>query len=221
MSSPESTSVTGLGAWSTGGRSLAPKRSIDAGAVGSTMRLRRVSATARRSESVPSDASRPPPRTKRAQADLGAARQPARVAGEQHAAVAAQRGSDVAGQRGVGRDVVALARAVQPRQQRRVAGGEPGGQAVAGVHAGELGAGAAVEQVRQAVAVVVDRVAPLPGHDGQHDEHPPGRALGLDREGHGDRVPRGAHGEEVDARVAAGAVTRNRALVLRPRLRTR
>ena len=140
-----------------------------------------------------------------AQALLQGARQPARVGGEDDAAVVLQPRAAVGGERHVGRDVVAVARAVQPRQQRRVAGGEVRGQPVARVDAEQLGSDAVVEQVRQAVAVVVERVAPLPGHDRQDDED--AVALGaLDREGHRGGVRRRAHLHEVDARLAPGSV---------------
>ena len=133
---------------------------------------------------------------------LHATGQPARVARQQHAAVLLQARALVAGQGDVGRHVEASLRARQPGQQRRLALGEPGGQPAARVDAVQAHPDAAVEQVRRAVAVVVDGIAALPRHDGQHDQHVAG-ALALDRERHRRAPVGGGHVEQEDARGRA------------------
>ena len=95
----------------------------------------RVSETWRRSESTPKEATRAAAAHVAAQALLQRARQPARVGGQDDAAVVLQPRAAAGGERHVGGDVVAVPAAVQPRQQRRVARGEVGGQPVAGVDA--------------------------------------------------------------------------------------
>ena len=149
-----------------------------------------------------------------AQALEEAARQPAHVGGQDDAAVVLQARAAVARERDVGGDVVAVVAAVEPGEQRRVALREAGREPVAGVDAEELGADAAVEHVGQAVAVVVERVVPLPGHDGQDDEDAvaPGA---LDREGNRRGARGRAHLQQVDPGLAPGAWRRTRADVLR------
>ena len=183
--------------------------------------LPRVSETCRRNDVVAQLASLPAAAHEAPQALLQGRVSQRTSQGSITASVAFERGAAAGGQRDVGRHVVALVAAVQPGQQRRVARGEAGGQAVARVDATDLDARAAVEQVGLAVAVVVDRVAPLPGHHRQHDEHA-AAVLGLDRERHGAACARRADraaGRRPSARP--GRCRRSRAPRLAPALERR
>ena len=140
---------------------------------------------------------RPARRHERAQPALQALRQPDRVTGDEHAGVPAQLRADARRQRDVRGDVVAVTLAVQPGEQRLRALGEPGHDRRP-EHARQAHRQAGGELVRAPVAVVVDRVAALPGHHRQDDEHLVARAV-VDRERHRRGAGAAARGEEGDA----------------------
>ena len=90
------------------------------GSVGSIARPRGVSSTVRRSDCVPAEKQRPAVAHEAAQRARDAAVEPARVAGEDHAAVAGERRALLARERDVGREVVAVALAVELGEQQRL-----------------------------------------------------------------------------------------------------
>ena len=187
----------------TTGASLAPKRSVGLAGDGSARRALGVQRD-RAAQAVGAGRDDGPARLdERAQRDADAGRQPARVAGDQDAVVARELRAALERQRQVGRDVIALAVAVQPAQQLALLLREAHRQAVAGHDPHRAHGHAEVERVGRAVAVVVGRVAPLPGDVGQHDEH--AARLGARA---GDRLAR-LHRED-DAGGARRGVARSR-----------
>ena len=128
-------------------------------------------------------------------------RDPAQRAREQHAL--ALPGQPRAGrrEREVGGDVVADLLAVEEREQRRDLVREALGQPV-GEQPRVVGGAAVLERVGQAVAVVVERVAPEPRDRREHDEDRRRRRV-LDRERNRRRALRRAHVEHVEPRRAA------------------
>ena len=195
------------------GRSRSPNRSVCAGAVGS------MTAPARREADLAAQRVRPQRRERPAAAHEPAqpaaqrGRQPARVARQEHSLVAREPRAAAGRQRHVRGDVVAPPRAVEEAEDRRLRRSEAGGQAVPAEDPDQPHRDAAVELVGQAVPVVVELVAALPGHERQDHEHAARRVLRarvrarrLHGEGHAHLMAGRPHGEQVRARLPARRV---------------
>ena len=181
--------------------SRAPNGSVSVGASGRSRRSRATS-TPRRSESAPNEAiaaalGRRSARRRRA-SSVGTQRSgPASTTPSRSPVSPRARG----GERQVGGDVVADVLLVEEGEQRRDVV-EAGGQA-AREQPRVVGRAAALERVRDAVAVVVERVGPEPG-DGREDDEDRRRLLAADGERDGGDVLARAHAQDVHAGVAAG-----------------
>ena len=150
-----------------------------------------------------------------AQSRLDGRRQPAGVAGQHHArTVAHEARAGAAQQREVGGEVVALVRPVKEGEQRPLAAEEGRGQAPRQRARGARRL-AVVERVGQPVAVVVDRVAALPG-DRREDHEDLRRGRGLDEEGRHPLAAGRAHGQQIAARAAEGRAESERAAGVEP-----